>query len=603
MFTPRSTLSGEAARLEALRKLNLLDTPPADALDRITRMAAELFKLPSAAISLTDSDRQWFKSRVGIAHTWMPRLKAPCAEVTASSELLVIADMAQDAYYRDSPVAASGARFYAGAPLMTQDGHCLGSLCVLGPEPRQASDGERAALRDLAAMAMAQIELRHALGRIDPQSGLPNRLQFIEDFEDLSLDRPRGEQRFAALVSLANPEQLGGAVRALGAAFLDEIVDEAVALMKTTFGASATVYHVAATGFVFFAPPGSDPIGFCAELENWLRRRAASTTSRLVTTARIGVAPLRVRVTTHAELLRDLHSAVQQAVDQGYGVAMFSSERDAEYRRRFWLVKEFGTALEGAAAGRKGPLRLVYQPKVDLASGACLGAEALLRWTHPQEGDVSPAEFIPVVEGTSMIRATTSWVLETAMLQLVAWRAGGLQMQLAVNVSAVNLLEPDFCIRVVDGLHRHGLAPSCLTLEITESALMHNPRLAMATLRALDGAGVRLAIDDFGTGYSSLAYLQSLPAQVVKIDRSFVADIQHDPRKRALVAAMIKLSHDLGHRVVAEGVETADVVGMLRDVDCDEAQGYLYARPLEPLAFEAWVAQQAQAQLRVPVLA
>jgi EAL domain-containing protein (putative c-di-GMP-specific phosphodiesterase class I) len=236
----------------------------------------------------------------------------------------------------------------------------------------------------------------------------------------------------------------------------------------------------------------------------------------------------------------------------------------------------------------------VFQPKIDLLSGACIGAEALLRWTHPEFGDVSPGEFIPIVEQTSMVRATTQWVLEHAMRQLSAWRAEGIKLELAVNVSAVNLLEPDFCDRVVAGLRRHGLPASSLSLEITESALMKNPKLAQATLVALDAAGVKLAIDDFGTGYSSLAYLQSLPVQVVKIDQSFVRDIERDERRRALVSAMIKLSHDLGHRVVAEGVETLDVVQVLQNASCDEAQGYLYARPLVPQAFAEWFVRQQE---------
>lgn len=592
----------EAARLEALRRLDLLDTPPSEAFDRITRMAAALFRLPIAAISLTDSDRQWFKSRVGVDHDTIPRAGAPCAEVAETATMLVVPDLLHHARYRGSLLAAGGIRFYAGAPLVTQDGHCLGALCVLGHEARAISDAERAALSDLAAMAMAQIELRHALGRVDPASGLPNRQQFIEDYQDLSQDCPRGEARLAALVSLASPEQACNAVRALGAPWIDEIVAEAVDLMKASFGCDTTVYHLAPTAFAFVAPRAADPIGFCAELENWLRRRAASTTARFVTTARIGVAPFRMRVTLAGELLHDLHSAVQQASDQGDGVAMFSAERDAAYRRRFWLVEAFGAALDGAAAGRKGQLRLVFQPKVDLADGACTGAEALLRWRHPETGDVSPAEFIPVVECTSMIRATTNWVLEAAMHQLAAWRAAGLAMQLSVNVSAVNLLEPDFCVRVVDGLRRHGLPPGSLALEITESALMQDPRRATAALQALHAAGVHLAIDDFGTGYSSLAYLQSLPAQVVKLDRSFVRDIERDARKRSLVATMIALSHDLGHRVVAEGVETDAVAEVLKGAGCDEAQGYLYARPLEAEAFEAWVAKQREQVEQVLVL-
>ncbi|TQK06795.1 EAL domain-containing protein [Herbaspirillum sp. SJZ107] len=584
----------EASRLEALRKLNLLDTPPSEAFDRITRMAAQMFNLPIAAVSLTDSDRQWFKSRVGVEHDTIPRMKAPCGQVADQGDMLVIPDLLLDCHYRDSILAESGIRFYAGAPLLTQDGYCLGAMCVLGTEPRAITEPEREALRDLAAMVMAQIELRHALGRVDPFSGLPNRNQFVDDFQDMTADRQQGEERLAALVNLASPEQLSNALRAMGPSYLDEVVGEAVRMLKSTIGLDSTVYHISPTEFVFVARPGTDPVEFCVGLENWLRRRAASLTSRFVTTARIGVAPFTVGVTGYADLLRNLHSAVQHGLDQECGVSMFSQEQDALYQRRFWLVNEFGATLDGAIPGRDGQLRLVFQPKINLATGACIGAEALLRWTHPEFGDVSPGEFIPIIERTSMVRAVTNWVLETAMVQLAEWRIEGLELELAVNVSAVNLLEPDFCVRVIDGLRRHGLPPSSLSLEITESALMQNPKVAQATLRALHAAGVRLAIDDFGTGYSSLTYLQSLPVQVVKIDQGFIRGIESDERKRSLVSAMIKLAHDLGHRVVAEGVETPEVMRVLERVGCDEAQGYLYARPMPPQAFAQWFAERRE---------
>ena len=173
----------EEARLDALRRLNLLDTAPSEAFDRITRMASQLFGLPIAAVSLTDHDRQWFKSRIGVEHTSIPRDKAPCAEVAESSDFLVIPNMLDDPWYRDSLLARNGIRFYAGVPLTTREGHGLGSMCVLGTEPRQISASELTSLTDLAAMVMAQIELQHAFGRIDPLSGFPNRTQFMEDLD------------------------------------------------------------------------------------------------------------------------------------------------------------------------------------------------------------------------------------------------------------------------------------------------------------------------------------------------------------------------------------------------------------------------------------
>ena len=203
--------ANEAERLQALRQLHLLDTAPSESFDRLTRMASSVFDLPIAAVSLTDSDRQWFKSRVGVEHWSIPRHKAPCAEVADSAGTVIINDLHGDPFYRDSPLARSGVRFYAGAPLITRQGFCLGSMCVLGNEARGTSAQEMGMLGDLAAMVMAQIELQHAFGRIDPVSGLPNRTQFFEDMEDLARTDARGSSRYLVLVDIANPEQVSEA--------------------------------------------------------------------------------------------------------------------------------------------------------------------------------------------------------------------------------------------------------------------------------------------------------------------------------------------------------------------------------------------------------
>ena len=233
-------------------------------------------------------------------------------------------------------------------------------------------------------------------------------------------------------------------------------------------------------------------------------------------------------------------------------------------------------------------MRLVYQPRIDLASDGCVGAEALLRWDHPTFGEVPPGEFIPLVEQTLMIRETMDWVLHEALAQLAEWRRVKFEPMLSVNVSATNLSEPDLLDRVSGCLERHGLPVGCLELEVTESAVMRDAGQALLMLQSLADAGIQLAIDDFGTGYSSLSYLARLPVQVVKIDRSFVRDIDSDGRRRALLVAMIALSHGLGHRVVAEGVETPQVRELVREAGCDEAQGYLLGRPMEADDFLVW---------------
>ncbi len=582
----------EHARLSALRQLGLLDTAPSEAFDRITRMASQIFRLPIAAVSLTDSDRQWFKSRVGIDKAFMPRVKAPCAKVTESSRSLVVPDLLLDPCYRDSPLAAAGVRFYAGAPLTTGDGFCLGAMCVLGLEPRQASATEMASLIDLAAMVMAQIELQHAFVRIDPLSKMPNHNQFSEDLEDLVETRPLHERRFVVAADLASPAQLSNIMRVMGPSFLDEMVQEAALAIKTAIGPTRKAYHVAPTQFAFLAPPGVEEHSYVAMVAAMMSEFHSPANSRFITSV-IGVAPFVLGQSKPRDLLRIANSAAQDAHMAKTRVSVYSPVQDTVHRRRFTLLNEFGAALEAS-----DQLSLVFQPRVDLGSGTCVGAEALLRWKHPSLGAISPGEFVPIVEQTTMAKAMTGWVLDAALKQLAAWRAAGLDLQLSLNVSASNLLEPDLDARLLRGLAKHALAAERLELEITESALMDDGRQALSQLEAIAGAGIRLAIDDFGTGYSSLSYLQRLPVHAVKIDQSFMRELTVDARKRSLVSTMILLSHNLGYRVVAEGVETRQVLDIVADAACDEVQGYFFGRPMIPETFLAWINDWVDPRLR-----
>lgn len=581
----------EQTRLDALRQLNLLDTPPSDSFDRITRMAAMVFGLPIAAISLTDRDRQWFKSRVGVEHSSIPRAQAPCAQVAESTQCVVISDLLADPDYVDSPLARDGVRFYAGVPLTTRSGCGLGALCVLGLEPRGASAPEIAALTDLADMVMSQIELQHAIGRVDPVSGLLNRNQLLEDLEDLGRNTP-GQRRLLALVDLAPSEQLTQGMSVMGPTFIDQIVQAAASGLRAGLGPGRTAYHVAATQFAFLGLAETDDATFLARLKvalNDARLRGAH--ERFVLTSTIGVAPFLAGQTPGSDVLRMGYSAAQDARLAGGQISLYSSASDGKQVRRFSLLKDFCDAFD-----LPGELRLVYQPRIDLAGGGCCGAEALLRWTHPKLGDVSPTEFIPIVEQTALMRPVTTWVLDHALEQLAAWHASGIDLQLSINVSAANLEEVDFVERVQLYLLKHRVRPEFLELEVTESAMMCDPVIALARLRALADLGIRIALDDFGTGHSSLAYLQRLPISVVKIDRSFVQSLDHDAEQaRILVRTMIQLSHGLGHRVVAEGVETADTAQILNGLGCDEAQGYHYARPLEQADFERWFRQRRSA--------
>ncbi|MGK6324325.1 EAL domain-containing protein [Sphingomonas sp. DT-51] len=583
----------EGARLNALYQLNLLDTSPSESFDRITRMASQIFGLPVAAVSLTDHDRQWFKSRVGVDRCSIPRDKAPCSQVAESTVPLVIEDFLVDPYYADSLLGRAGTRFYAGVPLVTGDGYGLGALCVLGTKPRHASASEMAALVDLAAMVMAQIELQHAFGRVDPISGLPTRSQFRDDVADLARDHA-GQRRFAVVIDLARDDQIGRIARVLGGLRVDDLIREASTAVQRALGPGRTAYHVGTAQFAFLSPPNVDEASYLHMLATAFEQTRAGSSVRLITTVSVGVRPFVLGEVSADDVLRGAASAAQDAKGADGAIAVYSPVSDQAQRRQFMLLKDFGVALTSS-----DQLRLVYQPRIELATSRCVGAEALLRWQHPQLGDVSPAEFIPIIEQSSLARATTQWVLDAALEQLVRWQAEGIHLPLSINISAANLSEEDLAERIQHGLQERGLASHLLELELTESAIMDQPERALATLRELSSAGISLAIDDFGTGHSSLAYLQRLPADVVKIDQAFVRNLTDAAGPDfVLIETMVALAHKLGFRVVVEGVETAATATVLSALDCEEAQGFLFAKPLECGAFAGWLEDHRQPAFR-----
>jgi EAL domain-containing protein (putative c-di-GMP-specific phosphodiesterase class I) len=224
---------------------------------------------------------------------------------------------------------------------------------------------------------------------------------------------------------------------------------------------------------------------------------------------------------------------------------------------------------------------LHYQPKVNVKTGAIVGAEALIRWTHPTQGPLSPARFIPVAEDSGLILPIGAWVLREACLQAQSWKVEGLDAgTMAVNVSMIQFRDKSFLEDLFSVLRTTGLDPHTLELEVTESVLMRNAEVAASTLRAVRERGIRVAVDDFGTGYSSLSYLRRFPLDALKIDQSFLHKIYVAPDDSIIVSAIIGMGRAIGLRVIAEGVETADELAFLRANECDEAQGYYFSKPV-----------------------
>lgn len=309
--------------------------------------------------------------------------------------------------------------------------------------------------------------------------------------------------------------------------------------------------------------------------------------------ASIGVATSPDHAQDADTLLSRAEVAMYAAKRRGAGALAYDPAFDSGSARTISLLSGLRRAVD------QGELRLVLQPKVALHTAHVEGAEALVRWQHPQRGLVPPTEFIPFAEQTGFIRTLTAWILDECLRTWRTLQAQGLAVPLSVNLSTRDLMDLELPQKFAALLQRHGAPAEALCLEITESAIMDDPARAQHTLERLHEMGLRLAIDDFGTGYSSLAYLKRLPVHELKIDKSFVMQMERDSDDAKIVRSTVDLAHNLGLSVVAEGVETASHWRALRSLDCDLAQGYLVARPLPAEDFAAWVRRWTDHDARV----
>jgi diguanylate cyclase (GGDEF)-like protein/PAS domain S-box-containing protein len=321
-----------------------------------------------------------------------------------------------------------------------------------------------------------------------------------------------------------------------------------------------------------------EALGLAQRIQDAVSAPLVVSGTELVVSVSTGIALTTDPETLPGSLLRDADSAMYNAKRSGRARSVVFADEMREQ-----VIGRFETETQLRRALAEGQLRVHYQPILALAGSApgSVGAvEALVRWEHPTRGLVLPAEFVTIAEDTGLIVPLGEWVLEEACRQVVAWDVQGTRLSVSVNVSGVQITQPDVVSRVAAVLERTGVDPSRVALEMTESVLMRDAEETLSVLRALKDLGVRLHVDDFGTGYSSLSYLKRFPVDAVKVDRSFVDGLANDPEDIAIVEAIISLAHTLGIEVIAEGVESLPQLQALQAMGCESAQGYLFSRPV-----------------------
>jgi diguanylate cyclase (GGDEF)-like protein len=420
----------------------------------------------------------------------------------------------------------------------------------------------------------------------DRLTGLPNRALAMERLGSaIALNRP------VALIYLGI-DNVRVASETAGTDAVDQLLLTVSRRLEAVLRPGDTLAHLIADEFLLLLEgAGSDEaVGMADKLQQLLLRPQRINGHDLALDCRLGIAAFPADGESPHTLLERAAIAMKDAAQMPGRLQIYEQGSDLAHRRQITLIRDL------RHAPNQGQLLLHYQPKLDIRQGHVRQAEALLRWQHPQFGMVSPAEFIPLAERSGSIQLLTHWVIEEGIRQLCEWNRRGLYLQLSLNISADDLLGDELAHRVSALLRRYGLPAEQLVFEITESAVMREPEKALKVLHLLRDCGISLSVDDFGTGYSSLAHLKRLPVQELKIDQSFVRNLDETSEDAVIVRSTIEMSHNLGLKVVAEGVEYAHSLRLLERWQCDTAQGYLISRPLSADAFEAWVALPLSAQ-------
>ena len=714
-------LPGETDRLRALAAYGLAGDRPLASLDALVQLAVRSLGMPMAAVNMIGSDQVFFAASAGIAPDGtgidLARDVSFCAHAISQEDgLMVVPDASLDERFHDNPLVAgpAGIRFYAGAALLSPQGHALGALCVLDQHPHHdfsEADGQH--LRELAKLVSDRLELRRieqsaatmrpfdayarnsptAVAWFDgdggivawndsaatlfgyaPSEGIGRRI------EEMLAEPDRAEvnaliaraARAGAVDGLSMPEYIRG-LRKDGSEFLLGIAlfcwNEEGRLMFSAHLHDRTarvlrqeeLRRLASTDMLTGLPNRTgfyrrmeaallespelavvmldldgfkdvnDTLGHGAgdsllcEVGTRLRRcigandmvarmggdefaillvgvndrqRAVELVERCVdaigasfimdggevrVAASCGIAIAREHGLEALELVGNADLALYAAKKSGRGrVCLYAPALRDEANVRRLLGAELHRAV-GA-----GEFVLFYQPQVRLGDGALVGAEALIRWLHPQQGLLSPAAFLPALESGPLATAVGSWVLDEACAQAAYWRAHGApELRMGVNLFAAQLRRQELVAEVATVLERHGLPPSALELEVTENIVLDNDDQVLDTLEQLARAGVAIAFDDFGTGYASLSLLKKYPLTRLKIDRSFVQHLHESDRDASVVRAIVDMTRSFRLGTIAEGIETERQRDRLYRMGCQEGQGYLFSQPLPALEFSA----------------
>jgi diguanylate cyclase (GGDEF)-like protein len=429
-------------------------------------------------------------------------------------------------------------------------------------------------LRRVTVRIRRQMEEIQHRAYYDGLTGLPNRTLFRDRIGQALL--AAGRERRTTAVMLLDVDRFKEVNDALGHESGDLLLNELGERLRPELRANETLARLGGDEFGVLLPGGSaeEALAIAARIHGALTKPFALRGLSLEVGASVGIAVHPEHGEDVDTLLQHADVAMYVAKEAHAGTAVYDSEQDENDAARLALAGELRRAIEAEE------LVLHFQPKADLRTGRIVGVEALVRWQHPERGFIPPNDFVPIAERTGLIKPLSRYVVASALRQCAQWKSVGIDLHVSVNLTIPDLLDLDLPDRIAELLAETGVRPGQLELEVTESTLLADPFRVLQVLNRLNEMGLRLAIDDFGTGYSSLGYLKRLPVQTLKIDRSFVMEMCEDASDATIVRSTIDLGRNLGLDIVAEGVESQEILDALRDYGCTLAQGYFIGKPM-----------------------
>jgi diguanylate cyclase (GGDEF)-like protein len=585
------TDGAEQDRMAALHAYEILDTEPEADLDDMVSLAAQLTGSPIALVSFTDAERQWFKARVGLEAAETRRDIAFCAQaIKEPHRPMVVPDTSADPRFAANPLVVGdpSIRAYLGVPLLSPEGHALGTLCVMDHVPRPGYDDAATGLKTLARAVCTHLELRRSnlrfrtIAHTDALTGLANRRAVMAALSDL---RARAIPVAVILIDLDYFKEVNdGHGHATG----DGLLQVIGARLQSATRQGDIAGRIGGDEFVLLLV-GVDDRAVAADVASRIATVLGAPIAHggvvLTIGATLGVAVAPADADDADMILRAADEALITAKRNGRGTIGLANRQDVDRVRRSAAI--FRAFDQDRGPDDTVPNAVAYlQPIVQLRAGpvaeaAPIAFEVLTRWSAPGLGQIPPDELFAVI-GPERASLVSHYVRGQAMVQFAALRRSGLTLaRLAINLSMGEVLQPDIAARIEDQVLRAGLTLQALEIEITEEILLD--RVSDATLRqllSLQERGARMILDDFGIANSGLSQLMRMKLDGVKLDKQFVQGLGHDKRAETIVHAAVSVAHSLGLHIVAEGVETENQRDMLLTLKCDAAQGYLFSRPM-----------------------